>query len=88
MTRPPLAELQGALAAGIVWKAVDELPKGWLHGIGVEFTLARVLVVDDDDRVLKSVERVLTSAGHEVHTEAHGSISLDMATSQPLMWTC
>lgn len=45
--------------------------------------MARVLVVDDDERVLKSVERVLSSAGHQVQTEARGSLSLDMATSQP-----
>jgi DNA-binding NtrC family response regulator len=45
--------------------------------------MARVLVVDDDERVLRSVERVLTSAGHQVHTESLGALSLDIAASKP-----
>lgn len=45
--------------------------------------MARILVVDDDPQVLKSVNRVLSSAGHEVHAQSRGELSLDLAATQP-----
>ena len=33
--------------------------------------------------VLKSIERVLSSAGHEIYTETRGDSSLDAAVTQP-----
>jgi len=45
--------------------------------------MARILVADDDAHVLRSVERVLSSAGHEVHTESQGERCLDSAAAQP-----
>jgi EAL domain-containing protein (putative c-di-GMP-specific phosphodiesterase class I) len=45
--------------------------------------MARILVADDDVQVLRSVERVLSSAGHEVHTETQGALCLDAAAAQP-----
>ncbi len=45
--------------------------------------MARILVVDDDPQVLKSVNRVLSSAGHEIHAQSRGTLSLDMAATQP-----
>jgi len=45
--------------------------------------VARVLVVDDDEQVLRSIERVLTSAGHHVTTDTRGNTCLDSAASQP-----
>ncbi|MGB0638734.1 MAG: EAL domain-containing response regulator [Myxococcota bacterium] len=45
--------------------------------------MARILVVDDDAMVLKSIERVLSSAGHEIYTETRGDSSLDAAVTQP-----
>jgi EAL domain-containing protein (putative c-di-GMP-specific phosphodiesterase class I) len=41
------------------------------------------LVVDDDEGVLRSVERVLQSAGHQVLTQSRGDTCLDYAASQP-----
>lgn len=46
--------------------------------------MARILVVDVDEAVRSSVERVLQSAGHEVTTMSTGSEALDVAASQPL----
>jgi len=45
--------------------------------------VARVLVVDDDQLVLKSMIRVLQGAGHQVHAESQGQASLDIAGRQP-----
>lgn len=45
--------------------------------------MARILVVDDDAQVLKSVKRVLSSAGHEIHAQSRGTLSLDLAATQP-----
>jgi EAL domain-containing protein (putative c-di-GMP-specific phosphodiesterase class I) len=45
--------------------------------------MARILVVDDDESVLRSVERVLNSAGHQVLSLARGDTSLDFAATQP-----
>jgi EAL domain-containing protein (putative c-di-GMP-specific phosphodiesterase class I) len=45
--------------------------------------MARILVADDDAHVLRSVGRVLKSAGHEVHTESLGERCLDAAAAQP-----
>ena len=45
--------------------------------------MARILVVDDDEQVLRSIERVLKSAGHDVTTDTRGNTCLDTAASQP-----
>jgi EAL domain-containing protein (putative c-di-GMP-specific phosphodiesterase class I)/CheY-like chemotaxis protein len=45
--------------------------------------VARVLVVDDDAAVLKSVVRVLQSAGHEVTGTDRGAACLEVAGRQP-----
>ncbi len=45
--------------------------------------MARILVVDDDQIVLRSVERVLSRAGHDVSAQSRGEDSLDCANSQP-----
>ncbi len=45
--------------------------------------MARVLVVDDDPGVLKSVVRVLEGAGHHVHSESRGAACLEVAGRQP-----
>ena len=45
--------------------------------------MARVLVVDDDPIVLKSIVRVLQGAGHEVCAESLGRHCLESAHAQP-----
>lgn len=43
-----------------------------------------VLVVDDEPMLLRMMERVLASAGYEVHAAPDGLRALDLATSLPV----
>ena len=46
--------------------------------------MSRVLVIEDERKVLRSLERGLQTAGYEVVTAANGEAGLDLALSQSL----
>jgi two-component system chemotaxis response regulator CheY len=46
--------------------------------------MAKILVVDDQESILKTAEALLKKAGHEVETAADGYIALDMLA----LWSC
>ncbi len=48
-----------------------------MGGMGKVDTQSRILVVDDDEAVLRAVERALTKAGHEVETAPDGMVAID-----------
>ncbi len=45
-------------------------------GAAREVVMARILIIDDDERVLRSLGRLLTAEGYEVETAAGGALAM------------